>query len=308
MVEARKTIFISCGQYTDEERELGKRVCSLVEECTPFHGYFAQNQTTLQALSENVLRRLYESVGLIVIMHHRGKIEGQTTIRASVWIEQEVAMATLMEQVLGRPLHVALFVQGGIAIEGIRQQIQLNPIQFTNSDEVVAHLRETLPTWKEPRYIGDDERQKIVDSVMLSIKTENGHQRNYTIQVENHSKHDVEIRCISLWSKNQTANFSDSQRVSKPAFPPENVRWSIPALRTIPIQFDAKEDVAMCLWRLAGAPPIERRVPGHIGTFPAQFNAEVLVELRCEIMGFEREFRETRTVQVDFVNRQITGL
>src|SRR5258708_17586803 len=108
MVEDRKTIFISCGQYKDEERDLGKRVCRLVEECTPVQGYFAQNQTTLKALSENVLRRLYESVGLIVIMHHRGKIERRDTIRASVWIEQEVAMATLMEQVLGRPLHVEL--------------------------------------------------------------------------------------------------------------------------------------------------------------------------------------------------------
>ena len=102
MVEARKTIFISCGQYTDEEKNLGKRVCSLVEECTPFQGYFAQNQATLKALSENVLRRLYESVGLIVIMHHRGKIEGQTTIRASVWIEQEIAIAAFRQQIFGK--------------------------------------------------------------------------------------------------------------------------------------------------------------------------------------------------------------
>src|SRR5260370_39431294 len=152
--ERRKTVFISCGQYAAEERELGKQVCDMVAKYTPFEGYFAENQTTLQALSENVLRRLYESVGLIVIMHHRGKIEGRTTIRASVWIEQEVAMATLMEQVLGRPLHVALFVQPGIAIEGIRQQIQFNPIEFTSSDEVIARLRAILPTWKEPRYIG----------------------------------------------------------------------------------------------------------------------------------------------------------
>src|SRR6266436_6620260 len=158
-----KTVFISCGQYTEEEKELGKQACELVKTLTPFDGYFAQNQTTLKALSENVLRRLYESVGLIVIMHHRGKIEGRDITRASVWIEQEVAMATLMEQILRRPLHVALFIQRGIALEGIRQQIQLNPIQSTNSDEVVAHLRETLPTWKEPRYIGDDERKKIAD-------------------------------------------------------------------------------------------------------------------------------------------------
>ena len=111
MVEPGKTIYISCGRFTDEEKELGKRVCELVTKSTPFEGYFAQNQTTLKTLSEKVLRRLYESVGLIAIMHHRGKIEGHNVIRASVWIGQEIAMATLMEQVLGRPVHVALFVQ-----------------------------------------------------------------------------------------------------------------------------------------------------------------------------------------------------
>jgi hypothetical protein len=149
MVE-RKTVFISCGQYTEEERDLGKRARNLVEQHTPYEGYFAETQTTLKALSENILRRLYESVGLIVIMHHRGKIEGYKTIRASVWIEQEVAIATLMEQVLGRPLYVALFVQKGIAIEGIRQQIQLNPIEFTNREDVISALQKILPTWKGP--------------------------------------------------------------------------------------------------------------------------------------------------------------
>jgi hypothetical protein len=126
-------------------------------------------------------------------MHHRGKIEGRNTIRTSVWIEQEVAIATLMQQILGRPLHVALFIQHGIAIEGIRQQIQLNPIEFTSSDEV-TRLREILPKWTTPLYVGDEERQKIAKSVMLTIRTDNGHHTHYTIQVENHSKTDQRIR------------------------------------------------------------------------------------------------------------------
>jgi hypothetical protein len=232
-------------------------------------------------------------------MHHRGKIEGRNAIRASVWIEQEIAIATLMEQVLGRPLHVALFIQHGIAIEGIRQQIQLNPIEFTDNDEVIARLREILPNWTKPLYVGD-ERRKMADSVLLSIKTESGHHRNYTIQVENHSKLDLQVRCISLWSK--------GQKVSKPAFPPENVSWAVSAQRTIPIQFDAQEDVAQRLWQLAGSPPdYDPRSGGRRFGSSLQFEIEVRVVLRCEILGVERDFEDTRTVQVDFVNRQITG-
>ena len=301
MVEPRKTVFISCGQYTDEEKELGKRVCDLVTKSTIFEGYFAQNQTTLKTLSENVLRRLYGSVGLIVIMHHRGKIEGRDVIRASVWIEQEIAMATLMEQVLGRPLHVALFIQRGIAIEGIRQQIQLNAIEFTTNDEVIAQLREILPNWTKPLYVSDDERRKMADSVLLSIKTDNGHHRNYTIQVENHSKLDVKVTCITLLSK--------GQKIGKPASTPENVNWLVPAQRTIPIQFDAQEDVAQRLWQLAGTPPdYDPRSGGRLFGSSRQFQIEVRVALRCEILGLERDFEDTRTVQVDFINRQITGL
>ncbi len=272
----------------------------MVAKYTPFEGYFAENQTTLKALSENILRRLYESVGLIVIMHHRGKIEGRDIIRASVWIEQEVAIATLMEQILRRPLHVALFVQRGTAIEGIRQQLQLNAYPFTTGEEVIARLREELPLWTEPLYQGDEERRKVADSVVLSVKTDNGHQRNYTIQVKNHSKIDLNIKCISLWSK--------SQRVSEPAFPPDS-GWPVPAEKSVSYLFDAREDVAHRLWQLDGSQPVMQHVPvlNYFGP-PNQFKCEVMVELQCEVLGYERNFKETRTVQVDFINRQITGL
>ena len=89
-------------------------------------------------------------------------------------------------------------------------------------------------------------------------------------------------------------------------FRPQNASWSVRPQGSIPICFDAQEDVAYRLWQLAGSPPSNvytsaRHLPGH-------FDAEVRVVLRCEILGLERDFEETRTVQVDFVNRQITGL
>lgn len=76
MAPGSRTVFISCGQSTDAERRLGEQVRELVDNLTPFRGYFAQNQTSLSALSQNVLSKLYDSVGLIAIMHHRGRMEG----------------------------------------------------------------------------------------------------------------------------------------------------------------------------------------------------------------------------------------
>ena len=222
-------------------------------------------------------------------MHHRGKIEGRDIIRASVWIEQEVAMATLMEQVLRRPLHVALFVQRGIAIEGIRQQIQLNPVEFTSSNGVITHLQEILPTWKEPRYMGDEEKQALVDAVDLSIAVQTGINYNLTIQIENHSSLDVLVKSIVLWSK--------GNRVCRPVSAPTGANWTIPAQRSIPIQFNAREGVA---GRLAN-------IYNEVWT-NRLFRTELEIELRCEILGLNKTFKETSTVQVDYKGQQIIGV
>lgn len=295
MSEPRKTVFISCGQYSEEERSLGKRVAELVRQSTPFDGYFAENQTTLATLTENVLRRLYDSVGLIIIMHHRGTVETPTRklTRASVWIEQEVAVATLMQQILGRPLHAVLFVKRGIAIEGIRQQLQLNAVEFVEGDEVIAKLKEILPSWKVPLYLGEDERRAMVDAVDLSVRIENGHHAHVTIDVENHSKLDVQLKSIVLWSK--------ESRVCGPVPRPEGANWTIPAQRRLPIQFLANENVALKLANL-----YEQPVP--VGDFPRSFRAAVQVELRCEILGLERVFKEKSEIQIDLLNRQLTGI
>jgi len=53
---------------------------------------------------------------------------------------------------------------------------------------------------------------------------------------------------------------------------------------------------------------VDEKMGSRLRGPPNQFKAEAMVELQCEILGFERNFKETRSVQVDFMNRQITGL
>jgi len=203
----------------------------------------------------------------------------------------------LREHFGGRPLIVAVEPKNSPVLSG--GEAGFHKIQGIGAGFVPENLDTTV--YDEIIAVSDEERRKMADSVVLSIKTDNGHHRNYTIQVENHSKLDLQVRCISLWSK--------GQKVSKPAFPPENVSWPVPAQRTIPIQFDAQEDVAQRLWQLAGSPhDYDPRSGGRLLGSSRQFQIEVRVALRCEIMGLERDFEDTRTVQVDFINRQITGL
>lgn len=148
----RKVIFISCGQVTEEERALGRAIAQLVEELTPFKAYLAQNQSSLEGLTENILKAMNRCTGLIIVMHPRGRVvglHGAEHIRASVWIEQELAIAAFLTQVLHRKLKVAAFVHKDIRREGMRDELQLNPVVFENNDEVLIRMLDTLNKWKE---------------------------------------------------------------------------------------------------------------------------------------------------------------
>ena len=89
---------------------------------------------------ELVLGAIDKCVGLVAVMHHRGDVsfsEGESKKRASVWIEQELAIAAFMTEVLGRKIPIALYEQHGIQREGIRDQLLLNPATFSNSNDVL---------------------------------------------------------------------------------------------------------------------------------------------------------------------------
>jgi len=70
-------------------------------------------------------------------------------IRASVWIEQEIAIAAYMKQVRRKDIGIRLFLQKGIVLEGIREKLIINPFEFESNDEVVTQLESFLPTWRD---------------------------------------------------------------------------------------------------------------------------------------------------------------
>ena len=150
--QSSNIVFISCGQYTEEEKRLGRKVAGLVSELTPFTPYFADFQSSLEALTENILGRLHKCVGFIAIMQPRGDVVypgGTRHTRGSVWIEQEIAIAAFVVQVLNRPVNVAAYIHRSIKREGIRDQLHLNPVAFGGDDEVLDSLRNILPTWND---------------------------------------------------------------------------------------------------------------------------------------------------------------
>jgi hypothetical protein len=138
----RPLVFISCGQFTDQEKRLGENVRIAVETLAGCQGYFAENQNSLDGLSQNIFGALNLAAGFIAIMHHRGQVNALSgpLIRGSVWVEQEIAIAAFVQSTQSRALPVLLYLQKGIQREGVRQQLILRPFEFEKDEEVVADV------------------------------------------------------------------------------------------------------------------------------------------------------------------------
>jgi len=143
-------IFISCGQYTEAERSLGKTIKKMVESVTGRDAFFAEEVQDLNGLDVNILAALRDCAAFVTVLHPRGEItrpDGTELVRASVWIEQEIAIATYIQRVEKRPLPVIAFIHESVGREGIRDLLHLNPIAFSDESDVLAALPKLLSGW-----------------------------------------------------------------------------------------------------------------------------------------------------------------
>jgi len=155
---SKSSIFISCGQYTEEEKDLGRAIARMVRAETGQEPFFAEEVQDLNGLDTNILNALRSCLGFITVLHPRGEIkrpDGSTITRASVWIEQEIAIATYIQRVEKRSLPIIAFKHKSVSREGIRDLLQLNPIEFTDKMDVLEKLPNLLRQWQllKPREI-----------------------------------------------------------------------------------------------------------------------------------------------------------
>jgi hypothetical protein len=287
MSEPKKTVFISCGQFLGSEKALGKKAAELVRKLTPFEGYFAEDQSDLKGVTESVLGRLYNSVGFIGIMHHRGTVTqfNRTVTRASVWIEQEIAIAAFMGQVLKRPLRTVGYYQNGIQLEGVRQFILLNAKPFKTSDDVLRDLEALLPAWSTPLYESLTPHQREAIRRKLAVVHINARHPRLTIWVTNRSDSTILVRSVSMWQgqKRLTSGIPSEGRKAV------EVR---PNSENACIVFTTDDDAKLKLQSLG---VVDRHLPGY------NFSEDVDVEVRVEYetIGAEDEFRETVRTRID---------
>ena len=169
MNQRKGTIFISCGQFTNDEKQLGKDIVELVQNLTPYEPYFAEFQQGLEALTENIFNKLDEMVGFITVMHKRGSVffddPNNAISRGSVWVEQEIAIASFLVQSHKRSIAILPFIEEGIKREGVRDILVLNPVPFARNEQVLKHLKKALPIWQVPQSPTAEEGEPLSETV-----------------------------------------------------------------------------------------------------------------------------------------------
>lgn len=163
MVE--KLIFISCGQQTSEEKELGMEVKELIDSISGYRSYFAEYVQSLDGLAQNIFESLRICSGFITFLHDRGKAlmpNGEEWgHRSSVWVNQELAILAYRKYFEGIDIPILVFKDHDVQIEGAMTSLIVNPKPLHTKSEVLIEVRSWLQSTRFPiNNIKNDDRFK----------------------------------------------------------------------------------------------------------------------------------------------------
>jgi len=142
----KKRIFVSCGQETNEEKQLGIDILNVIDGHS-MEGFFAETVHSADELNTAIFKAIHECDGFCAVLHRRGEVHylnKPVTPRSSVWIQQEIAILMFRRFLQGRPVPIRVFCENGIRREGVIGNSIINPIYFEERDEVLDAVREWL--------------------------------------------------------------------------------------------------------------------------------------------------------------------
>jgi len=132
-------VFISCGQRSNREKNIGKAVKQHFTE-RGFETYLAESVHSSEALTENIFRFLEASEYFVFVDFRREEIEGEK-YKGSLFVSQELAIAAFLK------LPGIGFVERGVKREGISNYLIHNAIDFGDSAEILTALGTKTDNW-----------------------------------------------------------------------------------------------------------------------------------------------------------------
>ncbi len=151
---AKRLIFISCGQQTKVEKNLGSEIKNLVDQTPGFEGYFADTVNSLEALSVNIFEAIRKCDGAIFFFHERGKVVDSSGeiwgVRSSVWVNQEIALLAYRKYLEQTGIPIIAFKDGSVLLEGAMTNLIVNPHLISSKEEIESKISKWLLEAKFP--------------------------------------------------------------------------------------------------------------------------------------------------------------
>lgn len=149
-----RLIFVCHGQL-DHEKQNGLKLAELIDGTPGFKAFFAEEVHDTEGLSQHIFSNLERCDGFLAVMHKRGEVThpGGKLFRASVWVQQELAIVTFLNYLrhAGHRIKVRVFAECGIQREGLADTLILNPVAFDRDEDLPGQVLYWLkgPDFKE---------------------------------------------------------------------------------------------------------------------------------------------------------------
>lgn len=129
-----RLIFVSCGQLTPAEKQLGARVKGAIDSHEGFESYLAAKVQNLAALGNHVFEALRRCAGAVVLLHARG--DGSS----SMWINQELAVLAYRQFFEAAEIPIVVFKEDSVRLEGAMSAFIVNAKPLADEEEVIAEV------------------------------------------------------------------------------------------------------------------------------------------------------------------------
>jgi hypothetical protein len=193
----KKLIFVSCGQLTEVEKELGGAVKSLIDDTEGFEAYFAETVHDLATLAHHIFDALHRCSGAISFLHNRGSVTvsgGESWgVRSSVWVNQEIAILAFRQFAESASLPILVFKKDDVKLEGAMTSFILNPLPLLGVQDALVRIKDWLKSVEFAPCLADEFSEKWnklslnSKKVLSSLADEGGQQ----------------VKEISIWRKLQ---------------------------------------------------------------------------------------------------------
>jgi len=133
-----RLIFVSCGQRTPTEKQLGRRVQAAIDRHDGFKAYLADEVQSLASLGSHIFDALRRCAGAVVFLHTR---EGGSS---SMWINQELAVLAYRQFFEAVEIPIMVFKEDSVKLEGAMSAFIVNAKPLVDEDAIIAEVQRWL--------------------------------------------------------------------------------------------------------------------------------------------------------------------